>query len=197
MTRSHRQTLPTLLGLSLFLAPAMAWAHAGGGTLGGFGSGFLHPILGWDHLLAMLAVGLWGAQMNGKAVWSLPIAFPLVMAVGGALGTMKIGLPAVEMAIALSVLGLGLAVAFALKPKEWVALLFVSVFAIFHGHAHGTELPSAANPLAYGVGFVTATGLIHLVGIGIGLAANRLKQPLVVQATGGLIGATGLYFLFG
>lgn len=183
------------MGLCSLLVPNLAWAHNPGGTLGGFGSGFIHPIVGLDHLLAMLAVGLWGAQMDGKAVWSLPISFPLVMAVGGTLGTMKIALPAVEIFIALSLLGLGLAIAFALKPQEWVAVLVVSIFAIFHGHAHGAELPSAANPLAYGIGFVSATGLIHIAGIGLGLAATRWKRPIFLQGSGWCIGLAGIYFL--
>jgi len=185
-------------GALVLLAPAAVWAHAGhatGAMLGGFGSGFLHPILGWDHLLAMLAVGIWGAQMGGQSVWSLPVAFPVVMAVGGALGTMKVPIPGVEVLIALSMVGLGLAVAAVWKPKEWVALVAVAVFAVFHGHAHGAELPAAAHPLAYGIGFVTATGLIHLAGIGLGLGAQKL-HPRVVQGSGLLIGAAGLFALF-
>lgn len=202
-SRTKHTYLPALwftaVGIAAFAVPSGVWAHAGhstGAALGGFGSGFLHPILGMDHLLAMLAVGLWGAQMDGKAVWTLPMTFPVVMALGGALGVMKISLPAVETVIALSVLGLGLAIALAIKPKDWVAILAVSLFAIFHGHAHGTELPASANAMAYGLGFVSATGLIHVAGIGLGLAATNLKRPFAVQISGGLICATGVYFLF-
>ncbi len=192
---------PTQASLSLFvgvcalLLPALAFAHAGHSTsdsMGGFISGFTHPIFGWDHLLAMLAVGIWGAQMGGNSVWSLPIAFPMVMAAGGALGAMKVPLPGVEWLIALSMVGLGLAVMLSWKPKEWMALVAVSGFAVFHGYAHGAELPSSADPVSYGMGFVSSTGLIHLVGIVMGLVASKL-HPRVVQGTGLLIGAAGCY----
>ena len=157
---------------SVLLAPSPAFAHEAQGTLGGFVSGFTHPIFGYDHLLAMLAVGVWGAQMGGRSIWTLPVVFPLIMAMGGFLGAAGTPLPHVETWVALSVLGLGLAIAFALRPAEWMAVAAVGLFAVFHGHAHGTETPQAADPVAYGVGFVMATGLIHIVGIGFGLVVD-------------------------
>jgi urease accessory protein len=142
------------------IAPAAA--HTGGEILGGLASGFEHPLFGSDHLLAMLAVGIWGAQLGGRAVWSLPATFPLIMAVGGLAGMVGIGLPSVETGIALSVLVLGLVIAMAWRPFELAALALIAVFAVFHGYAHGVELPTAADPAAYSAGFVIATGLIHV-----------------------------------
>ena len=176
------------------LAPEFAFAHLESGALGGFQSGFAHPIFGMDHLLAMLAVGIWGAQMGGPNVWTLPITFPIVMAVGGILGMSGFVLPHVELGIALSVLILGLAIAFAWKAPEWVALSLIAVFAIFHGYAHGVELPRAVDPASYAIGFVVATGFIHVVGVGIGLLLGLLLRGRLSQALGGAIAIAGLYF---
>lgn len=179
------------------LAPESASAHVDVGALGGFQSGFIHPIIGPDHLLAMLAVGIWGAQMGGRNIWTLPVTFPLVMAAGGILGMSGFVLPHVELGIALSVFVLGLAIAFAWKAPEWVALLLIAVFAVFHGYAHGVELPKAVDPASYAVGFVVATGVIHVVGIGIGLLLGRLWEGRLSQALGGAIAVAGLYFTAG
>lgn len=172
-------------------------AHEGAGIAGGFFSGFMHPILGWDHVIAMVAVGLWGAFLGNPAIWVLPVVFPLVMAFGGALGVMGVPIPAVETGIAVSAIVLGAMVAFAVRPPIWVAAVIVGAFAIFHGHAHGTELPNAANPLAYSLGFVIATGLLHLCGIGFGLAVRWPAGKIAVQAGGGLIALAGVGFLTG
>lgn len=188
-------TLKALTAAVVFcLAPVPALAHVEVGPLGGFQSGFVHPIIGTDHLLAMLAVGIWGAQMGGRNVWTLPVTFPLIMAVGGILGMNGVALPNVELGIALSVLVLGLAIAFAWKAPEWVALLLITVFAIFHGFAHGAELPTAVDPASYAVGFVVATGLIHVVGIGIGYLLLRPWKGRLSQALGGCIALMGVYF---
>jgi urease accessory protein len=172
-------------------------AHEGGGIAGGFFSGFMHPILGWDHVAAMFAVGLWGAFLGSPAIWVLPVVFPLVMTIGGALGIAGITLPAVEVGIASSAMVLGLMVVFAARPPLWVAAVIVGVFAIFHGHAHGTELPAAAVPLAYSLGFVLATGLLHLSGITFGLLARWPAGQVAVRAGGGLIALAGAGFLIG
>jgi len=177
----------------MFLTPALA--HEGAGISGGFASGFLHPVTGPDHVAAMVAVGLWGAFLGMPAMWILPIVFPLVMAFGGVLGILGVPVPYVETGIATSAIILGLAVALALRPPLWVAALLVGAFAIFHGHAHGTELPEAANPVAYGVAFVIATGLLHLGGIAFGLLAKWPQGRLAVRAGGGLIAVAGLFFL--
>jgi urease accessory protein len=173
----------------------LAEAHVTGAPMEGLQSGFEHPLFGIDHLLAMLAVGIWGAQMGGRSVWTLPVTFPLIMTVGGIAGMAGLPLPHVELGIALSVLALGLAIALAWHPAEIAALALIAVFAIFHGYAHGVELPGAADPAAYAVGFVVATGMIHVCGIGIGLLIGRLYHGLVSRGLGAAIGAGGLYFL--
>lgn len=182
---------------TIALAPTVVFAHTGVGTIGGFTSGFTHPILGLDHLLAMLAVGIWGAQIGGRSVWMLPVAFPLIMAVGGFLGASGVPFPFVETVIALSVIGLGLAIALALKPVESVSLAVIALFAVFHGHAHGAELPRSADPAAYGIGFVMATGLIHLTGIAFGMFVGSLARGRVARASGVAISLAGIYFLLG
>jgi urease accessory protein len=181
----------------VLLTATQVWAHDGGGIAGGFASGFIHPMLGWDHVAAMVAVGLWGAFLGNPAIWILPIVFPLVMAFGGALGVVGIPIPGVETGIALSAVVLGVMVAFAARPPIWVAAVLVGIFAIFHGHAHGTELPGAANPLAYSAGFVIATGLLHLSGIIFGLLVEWPAGKVVVRAGGGVIALAGLGFLAG
>lgn len=174
-----------------------AFAHTGEGLAGGLMSGFLHPILGWDHVVAMVAVGLWGAVLGAPAMWLLPVVFPLVMAFGGALGVMGVPVPAIETGIALSGVVLGLLVAFFVKAPLSVAAVIVGAFAIFHGHAHGTELPEAANPLAYGVGFVVGTGLLHAIGIGLGLFTGHAAGRAAVRVAGVVIAAVGGLFLAG
>lgn len=182
----------------LFLAfVSAASAHEASGISGGFVSGFMHPVLGWDHVVAMVAVGLWGAFLGNPAIWVLPVVFPMVMAFGGALGVMGVPVPAVETGIAASAVVLGAMVALAVRPPIWIAAVIVGAFAIFHGHAHGTELPSAANPLAYSVGFVLSTGLLHLSGIAFGLLVRWPAGKLVVRAGGALIALAGVGFLTG
>jgi urease accessory protein len=192
------QKVYTLAVTTLLLAFAStASAHEGAGITGGFISGFMHPVLGWDHVAAMVAVGLWGAFLGNPSIWVLPVVFPLVMAFGGALGVMGVPIPAVETGIAASAVVLGAMVAFAVRPPIWVAALIVGAFAIFHGHAHGTELPNAANALAYSIGFVIATGLLHLTGIAFGLIVRWPAGKIAVQAGGGLIALAGVGFLTG
>lgn len=178
--------------LWLFATPA--FAHTGD-LAGGFAGGFTHPLFGLDHVVAMVAVGLWGAFLGAPAIWLLPIVFPLVMAFGGVLGILGTPLPYVEVGIAISAIVLGAMVAVAAKPPLWFAAILVGAFAIFHGHAHGTELPAAANAVAFSIGFVIATGLLHLCGIGFGLLAQTPKGRLAVQAAGVSIALAGLVFL--
>jgi len=185
----------SLWSLALLLLPALALAHDHSGVAGGFVSGFLHPLFGPDHVIAMVAVGLWGAQLGVPAIWLLPITFPLIMALGGVLGVLGFPLPAVEIGIALSAIVLGVMVAAVIRPPLWLALLVVAAFAIFHGHAHGTELPTAANPLAYSIGFVIATGLLHLCGILLGLVIAWPLGAQAVRVCGGVIALLGGYFL--
>jgi urease accessory protein len=177
-------TLPTL-------------AHTGEGISGGFLSGLTHPIFGWDHVVAMVAVGLWGAVLGRQAIWILPIVFPLVMAFGAALGVAGIPVPYIETGIALSGVVLGLLIVFLIKAPIPVAAVLVGLFAIFHGHAHGTELPEAANPIAYAVGFVIATGLLHLAGILFGTLMGSEIGKWAVRAGGAIIALVGAAFLVG
>lgn len=185
----------SIIAAALLLAAAAAQAHEGEGLAGGFLSGFMHPLAGPDHLVAMVAVGLWGAFLGMPALWLLPVVFPLVMALGGVLGVLGVPLPGVEVGIALSAVALGAAVAFALKPPWWVAALLVAAFAVFHGHAHGTELPQAANAVAYSLGFVIATGLLHLAGIAFGTLTRSPRGRVAVRALGGAIALLGVFFL--
>lgn len=188
------------LGLVLPLLLALtnpAFGHSGEGIAGGFMSGFMHPIAGLDHVTAMVAVGILGAFLGRPAIWVLPVVFPLVMAFGGILGIMGVPIPNIEVGIAVSSIVLGLIIALALKMPLWVAAVLVAVFAIFHGHAHGTELPGAANPLAYSVAFVISTGLLHLAGIAIGELIRWPAGVIVARAVGGIIALAGIGFLAG
>ena len=196
-TPDRRNAAAFLFFTVLLLAGAPAWAHEGEGLSGGFVSGFLHPLFGPDHVVAMVAVGLWGAFLGAPAIWVLPIVFPLVMAFGGVLGVLGVPLPAVEAGIAASAVVLGLVVAFAARPPLWVAAVIVGVFAIFHGHAHGAELPESANAISYSLGFVMATGMLHLLGIAFGLLVRWPAGKIAVRAAGGTIALAGLAFLTG
>lgn len=191
----------TLLGLAVLVPATMAagpaLAHSVGNSAAGFMAGFLHPLSGLDHLLAMVSVGIWGAQLGAPAIWLLPIAFPLIMAVGGALGVIGVPLPAGELLIALSVVALGTLVASASRLPTAAALSIVGLFAIAHGHAHGVELPGAADALAFTVGFVLATGLLHLAGIMIGLLARWRSGVIAIRACGGVVALAGCYFIYG
>lgn len=190
-------TRPLVLAALALLAATAAEAHTAAGAGGGFASGFTHPLFGFDHVVAMVAVGLWGAVLGAPAIWLLPVVFPLVMALGGALGVLGVPLPAVETGIALSGVVLGLLVALFVRAPLWVAAVIVGAFAVFHGHAHGTELPEAANPYAYAAGFVVGTGLLHLAGIAIGGLTKTKEGTWAVRAAGVVIAAVGAAFLTG
>jgi urease accessory protein len=162
----------------------------------GFLAGLLHPVSGLDHVLAMVAVGLWGAQLGAPAMWLLPVTFPLVMAFGGFLGLLGVPLPGVEIGIATSAVLLGAMVATESRPPLWLAALLVAFFAVFHGHAHGTELPPGQSGLLYSAGFVVATGALHAIGIGIGLVHRFRTGRIALQAAGALVTLAGVIFLW-
>jgi len=181
----------------LILFTAMpAFAHTGE-LAGGFISGFLHPVFGPDHVAAMIAVGLWGAILGAPAIWLLPVVFPLVMAFGGVLGILGMPLPDTERAIAGSAIVLGATVLFALRAPLWLAVAIVGFFGIFHGYAHGVELPRGVNAVTYSFGFVMATGLLHLGGIVFGLLAHWPVGKIAVRAAGCAIMLAGMAFLLG
>ena len=183
-------TLPVLL---LMAGPSAAHTGSPGG---GFLSGFGHPLFGADHVVAMVAVGLWGAFLGPPAIFILPIVFPLVMTLGGVLGILGVPLPGAEAAIAASAVVLGLMVAMAARPPIWIAAAVVGAFAIFHGYAHGAELPAGADAVAYSLGFVMATGLLHLAGIALGLATRWPAGRMGVRGAGAMIACAGMAFLW-
>ncbi len=195
---SDFKTPGPLLFLAVLLLPAVASAHPGlPGHTHGFVNGFAHPLSGLDHLLAMTAVGLWAAQRGGRALWMVPLAFISVMASGGMLGMAGFGqIPLIEQAIAASVLVLGIFLAVAARLPMWASVLVIGLFAMFHGYAHGAEMPATASGLLYGLGFVLATATLHLFGIGLGLAAQKTNSMKVVRCAGVAIAACGIYLLF-
>ena len=186
----------SLLILCLFLCPLTVFAHQRGGEVIGFASGFWHPISGIDHILAMIAVGMWGAQLGAPAIWVLPVVFPMVMALGGTIGLMGVKLPGIELCIALSALALGFAVFREARPKLWISATMVGVFAIAHGHAHGTELPLGASGVLYSIGFVMATGLLHALGIGIGVVHRWTAGRVALRVAGAVVAMGGVFFLW-
>jgi urease accessory protein len=196
-----RDSSPPRLALAATAAALVlrAWpaeAHVLEGQAAGLMAGLLHPISGLDHVLAMVSVGLWGAQLGAPAIWLLPVTFPLVMALGGFLGLVGVPLPGVEIAIALSALLLGVMVAFEARPGLGLAAALVAFFAVFHGHAHGTELPEGQNGLLYSIGFVIATGALHAIGIAIGLVHRWPAGQLALRVAGGLVALGGGLFLW-
>jgi urease accessory protein len=197
MQKNSLTTLHVAL-LAALLVPRIALAHVGQGDIGGgFLAGLEHPIFGLDHVVAMVAVGMWGAQLGAPAIWVLPVTFPVVMAFGGVLGAIGVPIPGIEIGIAASAIALGAMVAFAARPPLWVAAILVGLFAIFHGHAHGAELPESANAIAYSIGFVVATGSLHALGILIGVANRWTAGAKLLRAGGAAIAAAGVYFLAG
>jgi len=187
------------LAVAIALAPGQVFAHTGVGHVDGFFHGFTHPLFGIDHLLAMVLVGMIAYRLGGRALIIVPAAFVGLMIAGGVLGAAQVELPFVEVGIALSVVMLGAAVALNIPLSATVAAILVGAFALAHGHAHGTEMPAAGSAIGYGLGFVMATALIHVAGIGLGRAAD-LASPAsraLVRSFGGVAAVAGLGFLFG
>ncbi|MDQ3074301.1 MAG: HupE/UreJ family protein [Pseudomonadota bacterium] len=172
-----------------------AHAHEGTGLAGGFVAGLLHPVSGLDHLLAMVSVGIWGAFLGRPLIYVLPIVFPGMMVVGAAIGMAGIGFPPVELGIAVSVVTLGFMILLAVRAPIVVACAIVGVFALFHGYAHGAELPSAADPIGYSAGFVLCTGFLHLVGIALGMLRATRIGTIALRAAGGGIALLGAWFM--
>lgn len=189
-----------LLAGLLALAPSLAFAHTGVGDAHGFAHGFGHPMTGLDHVLAMVTVGIFAWQLGGRAVWAVPATFVVLMAAGGALGLSGIEIPFVEIGIALSVVVLGAVVAFGIKAPLAAAMAVAGLFAIFHGHAHGAEMPEDASGLAYGAGFMLATALLHLAGLGLGMAIGRFGEThgrAWVRGAGAAVAVAGVVLLAG
>jgi urease accessory protein len=181
--------------LVVLLFPGVSDAH----TLldgGGFISGLTHPVLGFDHFLAMLSVGILSARIGGRAIWTVPLSFVSIMAVGGILGMRDIAIPAIEFGIAISVLILGLALAMEKKITPLLAMAGVAFFAIFHGHAHGTEMPALAQPFLYAIGFLLGTAGIHMAGLLIGdVSGQTIKGTKIIRFVGVGISCIGVYLV--
>lgn len=197
-----KRTSLTAFAAAAILAASstIASAHVGVGDTGGFAHGFMHPIGGIDHILAMVMVGLFAAQLGGRAMWLVPAAFVGVMAIGGVVGFSGLPLPFVELGIGLSIVVLGAAVAFGMKPVVAAAMGLVGFFAVFHGFAHGAEMPDSVAGLSYGAGFVVATALLHAAGLGIGLLAASSAGPrgeTMVRAAGALTAVAGVAVVTG
>ncbi|AZO65110.1 MULTISPECIES: HupE/UreJ family protein [unclassified Mesorhizobium] len=187
----------TSLSAVLLLAAAMpAYAHVGIGTTSSWSAGFMHPLSGLDHLTAMIAVGLWAALKGGKAVVAWPLAFVGVMLAGGALGMLQVPLPFIEPGILASVVALGLLVALAVDLPVSTGVAIIGLFALFHGHAHGTEVPENASGLGYMAGFAVATALLHATGLIAGLGLG-IRFPGLARAAGGACAAVGAGLAFG
>ena len=191
----------TLLAAALVLVPSLALAHPGlPGHTHDLATGFVHPLSGIDHVLAMVAVGLFAAQLGGRALWAVPASFVAVMAAAGLAGMSGVALPLTETGIALSIVVLGAAVALRLALTVAAAMALVGFFAIFHGYAHGLETPQTASGLLYGAGFVAATAALHGLGIGIGLALGRLEGAFgrnMVRVAGSAAAVVGVVMLAG
>jgi urease accessory protein len=186
----------SLLAALIIFLPSYAFAHVERGQATGFITGLQHPWSGLDHVLAMIAVGIWGAQLGNPAMWLLPVTFPVVMSLGAMMGLLGIRLPGIEIGIALSAILLGTMVVGEFRPKIILAALLVAFFAIFHGHAHGTELPPGQSGLLYSMGFVIATGCLHCIGIALGLVHRWPAGRLVLRGAGAFIAVMGVTFLW-
>ena len=199
MEKSKRYVLGLVLGALLGLIPTTVYAHDGSNVpFGGFLAGLVHPVLGYDHFLAMLSVGILSAQIGGRAIWTVPATFVGVMAVGGALGLMGTGFQYVELGIAFSLIILGIVIAAERKLAVGLAMTAVGIFATFHGYAHGSEVPTTAQPLLYALGFLTGTALIHVLGVVIGDIARHYEQgKLILRGGGAIVAFIGVMFAFG
>lgn len=194
--KMHDLGLGVLVAITSILLPELAEAHVEGGQVGGFFTGLQHPWSGLDHILAMLAVGLWGAQLGNPAIWVLPVAFPIIMSFGAMLGLLGITVPGIEAGIAVSAILLGIMVLGEVRFHLVAAAAMVGVFGIFHGHAHGTELPAGQNAMLYSMGFVVGTGCLHGLGIVIGLIHRWPAGKIALRTMGAGIAAMGCIFLW-
>jgi urease accessory protein len=192
---AHKAWFTALAALATAGFNSAALAHVGEHSHMGLTAGLLHPFSGLDHVLAMVAVGLWASQLGGRALWLLPLTFPAIMAAGAALGFGGVSLPWVEIGIAASVLVLGAAVALTLRPSLALSLPLIALFASLHGYSHGVELPASASALTYAAGFIAATLALHAIGLAIGFAAQRVPVRFAARTAGGAIAVAGVALL--
>jgi len=179
------------------LLPSVAYAHVVAGDAGGFQHGLTHPFSGLDHVCAMLAVGLWAVQTGGRSLWAVPLSFVSVMAIGGVLAMSGVSLPFVEQGVVLSVLLLGVLILAAIRLPLWLGASLVGLFALWHGQAHGAEMPAAASGMAYGAGFLLATLALHMAGVWFGFALQTTLRDRIVRLAGAGIALCGLYLAMG
>jgi urease accessory protein len=191
-----KATFKTIAALCAAMLCAGAQAHSDQASTGGFMAGYLHPLTGLDHLLAMVAVGIWGATLGAPLIWALPVAFPFMMLVGGVLAIFGVPVPFVELGVAISVLVLGTAIALRWRAPIAVAIAIVAAFGLLHGYAHGAELPGSAAPAAYAAGFVVSTGLLHLAGISFGTLDKTTYGPQLLRTAGALIALVGAWLIW-
>ena len=182
-----------VIGLLSSVFPTLAYAHTGLGEVDGIVSGFCHPFTGLDHLCAMIGVGLWAAQRGGRSIWLIPLAFLCVMALGGLLGMFAVSIPFVEPGIVASILILGILIAAAIRMPLMLGILLVGTFALFHGHAHGAEMPHTVSGVMYGIGFLAATALLHACGVGFGLITRQTGSAWLLRTTGAALILCGLF----
>lgn len=199
MNNTSNLKSPLFFAAFILLMPTALLAHEGASLpYGSFVGGLSHPVLGLDHFLAMVSVGILSAQIGGRAIWTVPATFVAVMAFGGLLGYVDVGLTAIEAGIAVSVLALGIAIAADRKLPMSLAMTAVGFFAIFHGYAHGAEMPTVANSVTYAAGFLTGTAALHLFGVLLGdIARRNVNGNMVLRLSGGAIAASGAFFLIG
>ncbi|MBX3449850.1 MAG: HupE/UreJ family protein [Planctomycetaceae bacterium] len=194
MTKHHSVARSALAVLALIAVPAAAWAHPGHSTTGdGLTAGLMHPLAGFDHLLAMIAVGIVGAQLGGRALWAVPTMFVGTVVIGSLVGLSGPQRPVIEIGIAASVILLGVAMAWDRRGQLGLPLVLAGLFGFVHGHAHGSEMPTVDSTILYMAGFVTATAALHVVGVLIGLIGKRsLMGTSALRLSGGVIAAAGL-----
>lgn len=199
MKKENKYVIGLVLGALISLVPTTVHAHDGSNVpIGGFLAGLVHPVLGYDHFLAMLCVGILSAQIGGKAIWTVPATFVGVMAIGGALGLIGSGFQYVELGIAFSLIILGIVIAAERRLAVGVAMTAVGIFATFHGYAHGSEVPKTAQPFLYALGFLTGTALIHILGVVLGdIARHYERGKLVLRGGGAAVALIGFLFSFG
>jgi urease accessory protein len=199
---SHSQTMKhssrnlLFLTAALSLLRSLAQAHPNHGTATGFASGLTHPLSGLDHLCAMIAIGLWAAHLGGRARWAVPLAFVSVMTLGSLAGNSGLQVPFAEQGIAASVLILGILIAAAVRLPLAASVAIVGLFALFHGYAHGAEMPAAVSGLTYAMGLIAATAALHLLGIGLGMTAQKFTAEKTLRYAGVVMAGCGLYLAF-
>lgn len=194
--KQYSQRISIFWAITYLFTSSIAFAHTGVGETHGSLAGLAHPFSGFDHLVAMVAVGLWAAQLGGRATWMVPLSFVSVMAVSGILSMFITPIPFIEGGITLSILVLGLLIAAAVRLPILLSAAIVGIFALFHGFAHGSEMPASADALTYATGFLISTALLHLAGIGLAVALHKVGRTQWLRFSGAAVVLSGCVTLF-